>query len=100
MPVSSILIKYWNGRQSMNILTLFLATLTFISARTRELPDNYPFVVYSAFISEVIQRWSKPAEDLFQETHRIVSQYVAKLAVQHFKSSGRGELQQRVLSVP
>ncbi|KII95434.1 hypothetical protein PLICRDRAFT_25913 [Plicaturopsis crispa FD-325 SS-3] len=68
-------------------------------ARTRELPDNYPFVVHEGFISEVVEKWNVPSQLLYQSVQRTLTSYVKKVIADHFEAFGNGGLQQRVMLV-
>ncbi|KIM86047.1 hypothetical protein PILCRDRAFT_5119 [Piloderma croceum F 1598] len=65
-------------------------------ARTRELPDNYPFVVQQAYISSIIAKWHDPALNLFDAVHRVLCDQVKQIIVEHFGDFGRGGLLQSV----
>lgn len=67
------------------------------SSRTRELPDNYPFIVQKNYICEILQAWKEPAFDLFDEVYHILKEDVAKMVDQHFSQMGRGGAKQSVL---
>ncbi|KIM62717.1 hypothetical protein SCLCIDRAFT_118891 [Scleroderma citrinum Foug A] len=66
-------------------------------ARTRELPDNYPFVVQKVYITEVLQKWEKPALDLFDIVYDILRADAEKMIDRHFTAIGRGSAKQSVL---
>ncbi|KAL4066187.1 P-loop containing nucleoside triphosphate hydrolase protein [Scleroderma citrinum] len=66
-------------------------------ARTRELPDNYPFVVQKAYIIEVLQKWKKPALNLFDVVYDILRADVEQIVDRHFAEIGRGGAKQSVL---
>ena len=66
-------------------------------ARTRELPDHYPFVVNKTFVDAVIKKWNTPAMDLCKTVHKVAFEHVQKLVNQHFGSFGQGYLEQRVM---
>ena len=66
-------------------------------ARTRELPDHYPFVVNKTFIDAVIRKWNAPAMELCRSVHKVASEHIQKLVKQHFGSFGQGYLEQRVM---
>lgn len=68
-------------------------------ARTRELPDHYPFVVQQTFIDAVIKKWSSPAMDLCKAVHKVIFEHTQKLVKKHFASFGQGYLEQRVRGV-
>ncbi|KAF7977729.1 hypothetical protein HWV62_2796 [Athelia sp. TMB] len=65
-------------------------------ARTRELPDNYPFVVQKGYILDVIKQWREPSLNLFDAVQRTLSGHLKKLIREHFGHFGRGGLQQLV----
>lgn len=68
-------------------------------ARTRELPDNYPFVVQKAYITEILQKWKKPAFDLFDIVYDILRADAERIIDRHFAAIGRGSAKQSVLYV-
>jgi GTP-binding protein EngB required for normal cell division len=68
-------------------------------ARTRELPDVYPFVVQKAYISPVIDQWKDPALDYLEAVDRILFDRIGVLIRKHFGPFGNGKLQRRVQSV-
>lgn len=73
--------------------------ISFERARTRELPDNYPFVVQKVYITEVLQKWEKPALDLFDIVYDILRADAEKMIDRHFTAIGRGSAKQSVLYV-
>jgi len=97
--------KSWSGRNSKRPLPLnnsnYTTPLPVLSyrARTRELPDHYPFVVNKTFIDAVIRKWNTPAMDLCKTVHIVALEHVQKLVKQHFGSFGQGYLEQRVMWV-
>jgi hypothetical protein len=68
-------------------------------ARTRELPDNYPFVVQRAYIREITGKWNGPAMDLFDEAYTILRGDLAKLVDDHFAHMGNGNAKQAILMI-
>ncbi|KIJ13509.1 hypothetical protein PAXINDRAFT_13626 [Paxillus involutus ATCC 200175] len=58
------------------------------SARTRELPDNYPFIVQKEYIKQFTKQWRQPAMDLFDSVHAILKADLAKLVEKHFAEMG------------
>ncbi|KAL0955559.1 hypothetical protein HGRIS_001798 [Hohenbuehelia grisea] len=66
------------------------------TARTRELPDNYPFVVRASFINEITREWRKPAKNLCDMVYKILSDFIKGLIQDHFSAFGQGQLEQRV----
>jgi hypothetical protein len=86
-------------RTQMYVLSLLLThfnVLIISRARTRELPDNYPFVVQQAYISSITAKWQDPALNLFDAVYRVLSDQVKQIIVEHFGHFGRGGLQQSV----
>ncbi|KIJ13505.1 hypothetical protein PAXINDRAFT_81017 [Paxillus involutus ATCC 200175] len=69
------------------------------SARTRELPDNYPFVVQKEYIKQFTKQWRQPAMDLFDSVHAILKADLAKLVDKHFAEMGKGNAKQSVLMI-
>lgn len=67
------------------------------SARTRELPDNFPFVVQRAYIMQITDQWSGPAMVLSEEVYAILRVDLAKLVDLHFEHMGNGNAKQAVL---
>lgn len=66
------------------------------SARTRELPDNYPFIVQAAYIADVTAKWYSPALTLFDAVDKVVSSHVNTIVDYHFGHFGRGGLKHLV----
>lgn len=75
---------------------LFIDHLTYDSARTRELPGHYPFVVQKFYIDEFTAKWEAPAQALCRALHNTLSQHVRALISQHLATLGQGSLEQRV----
>ncbi|KAF8553727.1 hypothetical protein OG21DRAFT_1441498 [Imleria badia] len=69
------------------------------NARTRELPDNYPFVVQFGYIKEITREWSGPAMVLFDEVYAILRADLAKLIDGHFVHMGNGNAKQAILMI-
>jgi len=68
-------------------------------ARTRELPDHYPFVVQKAYITEFVKKWRQPSLALFDAVYDILKKDVETIVDRHFARMGRGVLKQSVLYV-
>ncbi|KIK82818.1 hypothetical protein PAXRUDRAFT_832134 [Paxillus rubicundulus Ve08.2h10] len=68
-------------------------------ARTRELPDNYPFVVQKVYIEQFTKQWRQPAMELFDNIHAILKVDLQKLVEQHFAEMGKGNAKQSVLMI-
>jgi len=65
-------------------------------AKTRELPDNYPFVVTRKLIRQAIDQWADPAHELFEAEHAILVERVNWMIEEHFASFVHGGLHHRV----
>ena len=65
-------------------------------AKTRELPDNYPFVVTKRLIKEAIEKWVDPSHELFEAEYAILVERVNALVEKHFASFTHGGLYHRV----
>ncbi|KAI0048161.1 hypothetical protein FA95DRAFT_1118899 [Auriscalpium vulgare] len=68
-------------------------------ARSRELPDNYPYSVQKSYIQAITRTWRNHALELVNAEQVVLNDFVRKLVVKHFASVGRGALQQAVLLV-
>ncbi|KIJ13510.1 hypothetical protein PAXINDRAFT_80937 [Paxillus involutus ATCC 200175] len=68
-------------------------------ARTRELPDNYPFVVQKEYIKDFTEQWKQPATELFDNIHAILKADLAQLVEKHFAHMGKGNAKQSVLMI-
>jgi hypothetical protein len=68
-------------------------------ARTRELPDNYPFIVQKEYIQEFTEKWATPSKILFDQVHDILKDDLSALVEEHFSKMGRGGAHHGVLYV-
>ncbi|EGN91813.1 hypothetical protein SERLA73DRAFT_127992 [Serpula lacrymans var. lacrymans S7.3] len=68
------------------------------NALTRELPDNYPFVVQKAYIQRFIEQWHGPSMSFFDSVRNILKDDLEKLVTEHFAKTGKGHLKKRVMS--
>ncbi|KAF8434364.1 P-loop containing nucleoside triphosphate hydrolase protein [Boletus edulis BED1] len=66
------------------------------NARTRELPDNYPFVVQRAYIKEITQKWSTPAMIFFEDVYAILKDDLVNLVDAHFAHMGNGNAKRAI----
>ncbi|KAH7883426.1 P-loop containing nucleoside triphosphate hydrolase protein [Phlebopus sp. FC_14] len=69
------------------------------NARTRELPDNYPFVVQKTYIEQFTSKWHKPALELFDQVYVILKNDLARLVNDHFAKMGKGTAKASVLII-
>ena len=65
-------------------------------ARTWELLDNPPFVIQQAYISSITAQWRDPSLNLFEAVHKVLSDHVKQIIVEHFGHFGCGGLQQSI----
>lgn len=68
-------------------------------ARTRELPDNYPFIVQQAYIKEFTEKWETPSLILFDKVYDILKKDLSDLVHEHFGKMGRGGALHSVLMI-
>lgn len=68
-------------------------------ARTRELPDNYPFIVQETYIKEFTEKWETPSRILFDEVYDILKNDLSDLVHEHFEKMGRGGTLHSVLMI-
>ncbi|KAG1731844.1 P-loop containing nucleoside triphosphate hydrolase protein [Suillus paluster] len=59
-------------------------------ARTRELPDNYPFIVQKMYIEEFTKKWALPSTVLFDKVYDVLKKDLNHLVREHFGKMGRG----------
>jgi hypothetical protein len=65
-------------------------------AKTRELPDNYPFVVTRRLIKQAVEKWAEPSRELFEAEYAILAERVNKMVEEHFANFVHGGLYHRV----
>ncbi|KAG2158748.1 P-loop containing nucleoside triphosphate hydrolase protein [Suillus bovinus] len=68
-------------------------------ARTRELPDNYPFIVQQTYIKEFTEKWETPSQILFDKVYDILKNDLSVLVNEHFGKMGRGGALHSVLMI-
>jgi hypothetical protein len=66
-------------------------------AVTRELPNNYPFVVQRGYIINTVSQWDAPARTLFDFTIEKLKEMTSRVIDTHFGRCAHGNLKQRVL---
>jgi len=70
-----------------------------LQAQTRELPDNYPFVVSKQLINDCTKLWDEPSHILFETVNGVLSDFVDELVDKHFGEHRQGGLYQRVMVI-
>lgn len=68
-------------------------------ARTRELPDNYPFIVQQTYIKAFTEKWAVPSQLLFDKVCDILKKDLGALVEEHFGKMGRGGTLHSVLMI-
>ncbi|KAI0782953.1 P-loop containing nucleoside triphosphate hydrolase protein [Abortiporus biennis] len=68
-------------------------------AITRELPDNYPFVVKKEYICACTDLWQDPMKELFDIVVKTLVAYVKKLVIKHFGNFSHSGLQGHVMNI-
>jgi len=69
------------------------------SAGTRELPNNFPFIVKKRFISAAVDGWNSPSKKLLDFTKEELEKRVKEVIEDHFSQYTHGRLKQRVINV-
>jgi hypothetical protein len=77
----------------------FVLTSHFARAVTRELPNNYPFVVKKGLIGTAVEKWDSPSKKLFDATKKELQKRVRELIEDQFSQYAHGGLKQRVMYV-
>ncbi|KAG1746767.1 P-loop containing nucleoside triphosphate hydrolase protein [Suillus paluster] len=68
-------------------------------SRTRELPDNYPFVVQKSYIDDFTEKWASPSKILFDQVYDILKNNLSGLVHEHFGKMGKGGALHSVLMI-
>jgi hypothetical protein len=77
---------------------LRLLTATFQSrAVTRELPNDYPFIVQRGYIIDTVSKWDDPTKTLFDFSVKKLKEVTSSVVNTHFDRYAHGNLKQRVL---
>jgi hypothetical protein len=67
-----------------------------VSARTRELPNNYPYIVKKQYIGTIVKLWKKPSRQLFEFAIKELIKHVKLQTDRNFSQYTYGQLKQRV----
>jgi hypothetical protein len=67
-----------------------------IRAVTRELPNNYPFIVQKEYIEVFVKQWDGPAQTLFTAIAKKVKEATLRVVDVHFGNHGYSRFKQRV----
>ena len=65
-------------------------------AVTRELPNNYPFIVQKEYIQTFVKQWDRPAQTVFTVIYEKVKEATLRVVDVHFGNYGYSRFKQRV----
>ncbi|KAI0262179.1 P-loop containing nucleoside triphosphate hydrolase protein [Gloeopeniophorella convolvens] len=68
-------------------------------AVTRELPNNFPFIVKKQYIGVIVKLWNRPSQDLFDFTRRELIKRVKAIVEEHFAQYTHGHLKQNIMRI-
>ena len=63
---------------------------------TRELPNNYPFIVQKQYIEGFVKQWDGPAQTLFMVIVEKVKEATLRVVDVHFGNYAHSRFKQRV----
>jgi len=69
------------------------------SAVTRELPNNFPYIVKKQFIGTVVKLWDRPSRQFFDFARKELNKHIKLQIEEHFSQYTHGHLKQRVTSI-
>lgn len=78
------------------LVLLRLTTNPLNRAVTRELPNNYPFIVQKEYIEDFVKKWDGPAQTLFTAIFKKVKEATLRVVDVHFGNYGYSRFKQRV----
>ena len=67
-----------------------------ISARTRELPNNYPYIIKKQYIGTIVKLWNRPSQQFFDLARKELNKHIKLQIEEHFSPYTHGHLKQRV----
>src|SRR5216684_3316129 len=70
--------------------------LHLVSARTRELPNNYPYIVKKQYIGAIVKLWNRPSQQLFDFAKKELNKHIKLQIEDSFSQYTYGQLKQRV----
>jgi hypothetical protein len=79
-----------------NVVSILLTANPLTSAVTRELPNNYPFIVQNGYIKGFVGNWDEPAHELFKIVDEMVKEATLRIVDTHFEHYTHNRLKQRV----
>ena len=63
---------------------------------TRELPNNFPYIVIKQYIGTFVKLWNRPSQQLFEIAKKELSTRIKLLIEDHFSQYTHGHLKQRI----
>lgn len=87
----------WYATLNISLGFQLLTAIFQSRAVTRELPNNYPFVVQRGYIIDTVSQWDDPAKTLFDFAVEKVKEMMLRVIDSHFERHAHGNLKQRVL---
>jgi len=78
------------------LMFIFTQRVPLIRAVTRELPNNYPFIVQKGYILAFVEKWDDPAQTLFVATVGKLKELTLRIVETHFEQYTHNHLKQRV----
>jgi hypothetical protein len=68
-----------------------------VSARTRELPNKFPYIVLKTYIDTFVKQWDAPTRNYFDFVKKELDIRVKELVAEHFNHYTHGRLKQDVM---
>ena len=66
---------------------------------TRELPNNFPYIVKKQYIGTIVKLWDRPPRQFFDFTRKELIKHVKVATEEHFSQYAHGHFKQRVMYV-
>ncbi len=67
-----------------------------VSARTRELPNNFPYIIKRQYIGRFVDHWNRPSQQLFDFARRELTKHIKLQIEDKFSQYTYGQLKQRI----
>lgn len=83
-------------RSLIIVILLRLTANPLTRAVTRELPNNYPFIVQKEYIEVFVKQWDGPAQTLFTAIVERVKEATLRVVDVHFGKYAHSRFKQRV----
>jgi hypothetical protein len=68
-----------------------------VSAVTRELPNNFPYIVKKQYIGTIVKLWDRPSRKFFDSARNELNKHIKLQIEEHFLQYTHGQLKQRVM---